>query len=323
MKDKIKKLVKNLANVSDDFENNSKTEFGKEFSKSCKELEDYVRSSYIIPIITKLYKIIRELLKSEDVISTVDSIIDDTTQFEPDQKKLAKLGWEGLHTEVKQDDSSFIDLENQISDFQIISRMTEYYILKLYAYFDIYSMSLFQYIISTIETDVIFDVLSKVTKTSNPLRVVEALLKSFNVEETDFFDPKHQNVTLYTELIESISKTNWEYDLFYVENFIKFRNIIAHRKKLASLKELEKRFPKQVKSANNRLKSELQNVKKTEDFQKILDFFVDMGLEKRVLVEIDTLLEDLKYFLTIREIGTSCYRYILLIDNIIYLFFNS
>ncbi|MCK5158934.1 MAG: hypothetical protein KAR08_07245 [Candidatus Heimdallarchaeota archaeon] len=317
MKDEIRSTVNKLENIKENFEDHFQTKFGKEFTENCKELEDYVKSGYVVPIITKLYKIIRNFLGSEDIISTINTMIEETTTFEPEQKRLAHMGLNDLHIEVKQDDGSFDKFENQISDLRIINRMTEYYILKLYAYLEIYSISLFQHIISNIETDIIFDVLSKIPRTSNPISMIEALLKSFIIEEKRDLKYKQRNKTLYSELIEQITKTAWEYDFYYVEEFIKFRNIIAHRKKLASHDEFEKTFPNQVKSANERLNLEVKNIKKSDEFIKIRNFFVHMGIEEFVLKELHDLFEDMKFLLTIDEIGKSCFRYILLIDNII------
>lgn len=253
MKDIIKKSINELKDISENIEQHFFTEFGKDFAENCSELEDYVRSGFMIPILSRIYRIIRGVIESEDVISLIRSLVNETSRFEPEQKQLALMGWEELHNEVKQDDGSFDKLEKQVSELQIINRMTEYYILKLYTYLDIYSMSLFQYIIANVETDLIFDILGKISRASTPLKMINSLLNSFLIKEETESKNKQKNFTILSELTEQISKTAFEDDLYYLEEFMNFRNIIAHRKKLASHDELEKAFPNLAKIANERL----------------------------------------------------------------------
>jgi len=194
--------------------------------------------------------------------------------------------------------------------------MLEYFILKFYTYLDIYTIALFQFVISKVDTDKVFDLLPHRTNISNPYKMIIFLLKNIPVNEGR--NSNKNNIKNLHDLTELVFKEeDWLHELNYFDEFMRLRNLIAHRKKIASMKDIVKSFPSHSQIIEKKVEVNTNKISTDEGFIKLRDFLDHLGIEQEKVRNLLSIKEEIKYLYTIPEIAKSCVKIVAYVDNVI------
>ena len=202
--------------------------------------------------------------------------------------ELNSISKEYQNTELDKTIQDF-DVEEFLEKLNLLPRMISYFVLTLFAYLEIYSKSLYQYAISKISVDQIYDFTRVVKVHNNPKTLTQSILDFFKTEE---------GIGLFAGL-KTLKDDKFNVFFDTLEEFIKIRNQLAHRKPLTSILELKNKFPELDERAKIIYDKEVKRL--TEEDKEFLA----------------SLLEDFSKFGFISEISKSCFTYIMIIDNFV------
>ncbi len=181
-----------------------------------------------------------------------------------------------------------------IEKLNLYQRINAYYVLALYAIIDVYSLLFYQESLAKCSKERLYDALKTKNSTSNPVDTINAGLEIHKDETINLKEIREQ----------IIKKLGWEIHQESFKSFKEIRRIPAHQKTILTLDELKKRFPKHQKIAERMYKHVIKELKKST-LPEIINKPLLLGLE------------DLKIGLYLREIGISCFRYLVLNEAIL------
>ncbi len=227
--------------------------------------------------------------------NTFNSNISELEKISPQlQKENNEKGKE--KTDVKKIPSS----KQVWEELKIKERVFSYFVLTLYAHIEFYTLALIQFVTYSIETDQTYYFLK------------DFRFYDYNTTITHILDfLKTENKQKLSSIINNLTKqSQWEQDKQALSSLAKIRHIIAHRKPIQEIETIMNQFPNQKKKA-------LKNAKKLDKEWKELK--TELGIFYELL---SMFLDVLKYFMFVIELGTSCYRYLCLVDNVLALYFD-
>lgn len=285
LKKQMNKLENELKKDSPKYEF-LKTKPGKIFQDNFVELMGIVNLSNFSAAISP---IILRIIKSFD-----KSWNDFTPDFKDKALKKENLSESELTDSLDLFIEKFLTIDSDKNLDEIISKIlniiNSYYFLALYAYIDLYSMSLYKFIISQLEEDELYETVIGFNAMENPSKRIWSIKKTLNVIDDEKFDELRNGRT-------------WKESF---EMLIELRNFIAHRDPKLRISLLEERFPRALKS------------KAKKQIKKVFNHQAFIQLDNQVLSKIKEITES--YLLTLfllKEIGKECYGYLALIDNLI------
>jgi hypothetical protein len=112
---------------------------------------------------------------------------------------------------------------------KLLQRITAYFTLTLYAYIDVYSVSLFQHVVARIEPEELYDYLLDFNVKKNPEKQINHVLKKIGLSQA---------------LGTLLADCSWKIYKKELRALIDIRNIIAHRKPMTDIAEIREKFPK-------------------------------------------------------------------------------
>lgn len=285
LKKQMDKLENELKKDSPEYEF-LKTQPGKIFQDNFVELMGIISLSNILAAISP---IISRIIKSFE---------NSWNDFTPDVKDKAlkeeKLSESEVSFSLGLIIEKFLTVESDNNLDEIISKIlniiNSYYFLALYAYIDLYSMSLYKFVISQLEEDELFETVKGFNAMENPGKRIWSIKKTLNVIEDKKFDELRKSRT-------------WKESF---EILIKLRDFIAHRDPKLRVSLLEEKFSSTIKT------------KAKKQIKKAFDHQAFIKLDDRVLSKIKEIIEPyLLILFLLLEIGKDCYGYLALIDNLI------
>lgn len=317
----VKNTMKNIEEIYDDksISNVSafQTEFGIEFALNFSELNSFVNFGHFLPVISRIYSIFREAFNSKDLADFIREKLETTNEEDELRKKMFidmleeeqedKEKQENQKTETKK-------LEEIVLDLQVTKRMTDYFVLTLYTYLDVYSTALLQYCICSVSSDSLYFILERQQKATNPIERIKVILEIFTE------DGQRTLSDLRKKLFQ---KTNWDSDFLAFTSFRKFRNTVAHSRTLATVEELEEAFPKQTQFAKKEIEKIKREQSKKKEWNKILASIEPLNLNQKIIAEIKTIFEELLSLYIIAELGKSCTKYMAFVDSLMSLYFQE
>jgi len=192
----------------------------------------------------------------------------------------------------------------------IISRLIGCFVFSLYAYMDIYCMSLFQSIICCCPPEMLFDVYGQLQNATNPIRSVESLLKTISILSGE---EEKEILKIVNQRVNSIAEWKERYNSF--STFIKIRNTVAHKQPFLDVDVLKEIFPKITK----RIEEEMD-----ENSLKLDDIMTGESVRLSIADDIiQALWENVVNMLYIREIGFESTKYLALIDRLVFGFLDD
>lgn len=298
MKENSQKLFPNF--------NEFKTEFGLDFQKNFINLMGFAIIGILIqgiPEMEEIYiRIFSEIGKEIPIEMVIKSFTDESLTSEEIQIFKEKFFDKLQSIELVND---FEDNNSQSSLLDVLSlseRINSYFIISLYAYIDLYSLSLYQHVLSSLKSTEIYD---------------------FNKEFKHNGDPKERiniitNYLRFTnrELMkEFLANTTWETTIDKLKGI---RDYTAHKDPLLKLQKLICEISNIDEKANSKIKS----LKELIDSRLIQ--FEKYDELKKFLVKTEKMFESILQILFILfEIGKDCYYYLALIDIQISNFYNK
>jgi hypothetical protein len=199
--------------------------------------------------------------------------------------------------------------ENEIQ-LDVLSRLIGCFVFSLYAYMDVYCMSLFQSIICCCSPENLFDVYERLHTASNPKKSVEALLKIISILNDE---EEKEVLNIVNQRVNSITEWKERYESF--KDFIKIRNKIAHKKPILDIEELKKKFPKLTEKTEEKIKEETLKFEEALSSQLIRISIADSIVK--------SFWENFVNLIYLREIGFESSIYLALIDRLIHEFLND
>ena len=307
-----------------------KTDFGKEFESNYYDCITFTKIVSMFPIMLQYIINAKKTVTPEDFFNFLDTQLKEaekingvnqiqkekivrvrklieelqTIFLDPDYFSDIPLLTESSEEEINSDKDE-VELTNSflVEELRLMERVYSYFVLTLYTYIDSYSMALFQYVVSELPTSEVFDIIKSTKVELNPKERIKSLMKNLKFED---------NGNLRKRLKKVLREKAWENHQDEFRQFIKIRNYIAHRDPITAKKTLAKKFPKSAEDALIKA----NELRKNMNFEEIKDDFI--------LTMIKPILEsDFESFFLLQFIGESCYKYLALIDILVYHFFNS
>ena len=223
-------------------------------------------------------------------------------KFQQDFKDLDEL----FPTKKSNTEDQVIKSEEELNQYgtdyflkQIPRKIFSNFILELYAYIDIYTMSLIQFVINIISTENVFNFIKNILKEralSNPKDAIKYILGFLRLES---------NKKVSKMLEEMQEPREWSIDDEALSFFIDIRHIFAHKNpflEIDEMMEMQKfhRYKPIIEKEKEKIKLEEQDVV-LEPLEKLVFYMKKM----------------MPYLVFIKELGFSCYRYLCIIDNLI------
>ena len=262
-----------------------KTDSGKNFQDNFVELMGILNISNIIALISPIISIMIKIFSNG------------VEEFAPSVKEKA-LKKENLSDSELEDTlkillEKFLSTDSDTKMNEIITKflnqINSYYFLALYAYIDLYSMSIYKYVISNLEEEQLFDIVINFNAMDNPTKRIGCIKKTLNLI----------NETRFNKLLRG---RTWKES---IEKLIELRNFLAHRDPILRKSLLEEKFPKTVKT------------KALKQTKKVFQQEAFNNLNNHVLTKIRKIIEpNLLILFMLIEIGKDCYGYLALIDTL-------
>ena len=279
------KIISDKKDPNQDFED-FKTDSGKDFEQNLQDLSDFMYSILFKPIFLTneltLWRFFKETL--EFVFNSSFKILENKNitknEINEIKQSIIKLSQYDLNKILK---NRSVD-ENSFSDVNLYDHMISHYIISLYAYLDLSSMSLYQLVVSKMSEDEIFEVVNSFKPRENPKKRINNILKNL------YFLTKRELKNLF-------QSTTWETN---IDKLIELRDEIAHKKPLTKIQTLYERFPQNLKESQSFVKKELKKSK-----SEMKAFF-------------ETMKERMELLFTLMSIGEEYLCYLLMIDIIVY-----
>lgn len=295
IEEQVMELERNLINEPTEYKGFI-TAPGINFQDNFKELMKIIQASNILPRVLNIFYplaidyIEKEYNNQEDQISIQASgkVIITQKNKEPIINTF-EFNESNLFAVLRQ---SINEIPKEIIDVisQVIARLNSYYFLALYAYLDLYSLSIYKLIISELDETKIFKLMKNFRVLSNPLAKISQIKRSLNL------------VVKY-ELNKESKIESWEKDF---DKFINQRHSIAHRDPVVEILSLDAEYQEIVKKA------------KEKSTTKIDELFQDFKSQKEVYAKIANIFGDILQTLYIlMEFGASCFKYLALIDIVV------
>jgi len=298
MKEKSKKIFTNFTEF--------KTEFGLDFQKNFIDLMGFATIGILLQVIPEIgeifEKITSEISKGIPIelvikLFTNESLTSEETQI-INEKFFEKLQSIELVNDFEENNSqsSLLDALN------LSERINSHFIISLYAYFELYSFSLYQYVFSSLKNTEIYDFKEKFKQIDDPKERINMIINYL----------KFTNRDLMKEFLET---TTWETTISKLKGI---RDYTAHKDPLLKLQKLiceisniDQKANSKIKSFKELIDSRLIQFEKYDELKKFLD-----KTEKI----FDSIFQ--KIFILF-EIGKDCYYYLALIDIQISSFYNN
>ena len=284
-----------------------KTDFGRNFVEKYEDLEDFIIYGTFLPAVFKSYNSYIDYLFSGKLFNYIrnekELTEDENKDLEEFEEILEKINALIETTEKKgeqeNEEQEEEDFEDVIKKLKPISRMIDYFILTLYAYFDVYSMSFFQKTISKIQIEEIYRVMESIKQIRNPKETIQKLLQNLRTDK---------GVKLSSILDKVLKEVNWGNVYTVLDTFKDLRDKIAHRKPLTSPEILKEEFKIEKKIVERRIKQVYKNFQKQKIPEELKELFF-------------TLLKELETFILIGELGRSVFKYVFCVDTLVYYYF--
>lgn len=342
--DSISKVINNLQKLIDTIENKQleeydsfASEFGQTLIENYDDLTQFltlmivgqttirsgtkVKELFTIP---KFFEQLREGIELDDNIETEikkqgldlidqgESLTKDFFALFPNDEEIVNKSNNKIRTNEKNEEEpdkrnhskekeGEISTEEILNNIEIISRMNAFYVFSLYAYFDAYCMSLLQIIVAESPKEHVYYIFREIKNISTPEITLNEILSKLRIGDKKL-----------SRILESVMKNNidWKEHKKVFSTLMKVRHRAAHKKPLLSLEEMENNFPKIL-------------TKVSEEQRKLFEEITSIKIElPKTMKETATLLlepfsEIILVFYSLSELGKSCIRYLLLIDNLI------
>jgi len=262
----IDEIIKEKLLLVDNSENQDyflDTVFGQEFEDKYNDLTQSIISLIVIPEIMKNTKLFKEGFTKDTLFENLQALINQADLSEEEDEQAVSLveEIEGLWdtgmvkleelmslTSKREEviENSSVEETDQLDDdkdwienldvLNITDRMNGYFVLSLYAYLEMYVMSLIQAVLSKLEPGDIYSGLREFRYTNNPMDGIKGVIKLLG-------DQAKQD---FTHLIKQDSYYQNYKDAF--EKLHEIRNKVAHKQPIASYNELMNTFPYLQKS---------------------------------------------------------------------------
>lgn len=284
-----------------------KSNFGKKFVEKYEDLEEFIVYGTLLPAVFKSYNSYIEFLFSGKLFNYIrnekklsEEEMQDLEQFEEILEKVNTL----IETPEKEENAEKKEQEEEgfedvINKLKPISRMIDYFILTLYAYFDVYSMSLFQETISKIQIEKIYGVMESIRQFRNPKETIQKLLQCLIT---------NKGIKLSNVLEKVLKEADWGNTYNVLDTFKELRDKIAHRKPLTSPTILKEEFKIEKQIAERKYKKAYKNFQKQKIPEELKELFYSV-------------LKELEIFILVGELGRSVFRYVFCVDNLVYSYF--
>lgn len=294
------------------------TEFGEEFEDNYLDLMRFADIATLLPTLVKPAMKLNQAATSGEFLNYIEEGAEFAENLSARQKEQVKTivtrmkeDWDQLAqiTPVKEElpkalesedesEDAETDVEGFLDELQILPRIIAYFIFALYSYIDVYSMHLVQFLMAISNVEEFYRLLTQFKVGQNPHHRIKEILKGTDAKNLS--DP----------LEHLLEAGHWETHQKAFADLIGLRNHVAHRKPLTTPQEFQKKFPqfsKRAKQEAEKLQEKVQSVIPQETLPSSFSaLFLD--LFSGDLVE---------NFFMIRQLATSCYRYLALIDNLV------
>ncbi|MHA1224182.1 MAG: hypothetical protein ACTSP3_13220 [Candidatus Heimdallarchaeaceae archaeon] len=261
-----------------------------------------VQKNRIGEIFSEIKFRLKQLKKIGEEISKYYVELHSITDYENNEEK--------VHDEKDSENVIEIGKSENGTQIDVLSRLVGCFVFSLYAYMDVYCVSLFQSIICCSSPESLFDVYDQLNKATNPRRSVEALLKTICIL---YDEDENVILNLVNQRVNSIIEWKERYDSF--KTFIKIRNKIAHRQPFLDIEELKMKFPKLSK------KIEIEIKEQTLEYEKFLN-----SQPIRISIAEDMMRsfwDNVINLIYLKKIGFESSIYLALIDRLVYDFLND
>jgi hypothetical protein len=184
-------------------------------------------------------------------------------------------------------------------ELKMLERSISYFILALYSYFDVYTKYLIRDVTSVYDVDQFYKLFDNM-RFSNPNETLKEFLSKI----------KDNNVSLNSKVREKLEKYSWQ--IYQNESVLlsNIRNKVAHRDPIIDIDIILNEFGNLKRRIDERAKNLQKSMK------------IDPGFE---FVEniISFLMNGFKNIFLVQEIGNSLYRYLLIVDHVVYNYLES
>ncbi len=294
LNERLNEIKKNLDSKPSKFES-FQTKFGQEFEENFKDLTGFVTNigilQFFMETISNIIKNITSKAKKE-VRGKMREIVEQSEESPEKIDEIEKKIDEAIKDDEKKE-NSFAEFFNVLKKENIFDRINSYFFLTFYTYIDLYTISLYQHVISKIDVTKVYDVIDGFKPSSNPSDRLKQILKKLELKDK-------KNLYEKLDLVR-----NFESDFI---NFIKLRNSIAHREPLTTYQTIKKNFPKIAKKAKkiNEKQSKKTDLKELENH-----------------INRENMIQNFEILTALNLIAVNCYILLAMVDYLIIEFFKE